>query len=85
MREDLEVASARLNHDAEVPLSGELVSWADLIFVMEKAQLNKLRSRFKQDLRSNQRVVCLDIPDDYDYMQPELVKLLQNKASRFLG
>lgn len=84
IREDLEVASAGLNHDAEVPLSGELVSWADVIFVMEKAQLNKLRSRFKQDLRSHQRVVCLDILDDYEYMQPELVKLLQNKVSRFL-
>jgi predicted protein tyrosine phosphatase len=55
-----------------------------VIFVMEKAQLNKLRSRFKQDLRSHQRVVCLDILDDYEYMQPELVKLLQNKVSRFL-
>ena len=85
IREDLDVASAGLNHDAEVPLSGELVSWADVIFVMEKAQLDKLRSRFRQGLRSNQRVVCLDIPDDYDYMQPELVKLLQNKAGRFLG
>ena len=85
IREDLEVASAGLNHDAEVPLSGELVSWADVIFVMEKAQLDKLRGRFKSDLRSHQRVVCLDIPDDYEYMQPELVKLLRDKASRFLG
>lgn len=85
IREDLEVASAGLNHDAEVQLSGELVSWADVIFVMEKAQLDKLRGRFKQDLHSHQRVVCLDIPDNYEYMQPELVKLLQDKASRFLG
>lgn len=36
-REDLEVASAGTNHDAETPLTVELVSWADLIFVMEKA------------------------------------------------
>ena len=41
-REDLEVDSAGTNHDAENPLTAELVSWADLIFVMEKAQRSKL-------------------------------------------
>ena len=35
-RTDLEVDSAGTNQDAENPLTGELVSWADVIFVMEK-------------------------------------------------
>jgi predicted protein tyrosine phosphatase len=82
-RGDIEVASAGLNHDAEVPLTRELVAWADLIFVMEKAHRNKLAHKFKADLR-DARVVCLDIPDDYDYMDPELVDLLQAKVPRFL-
>ena len=30
------------------------------------------------------RVVCLDIPDRYDYMQPELVELLLRKAGPLL-
>lgn len=29
-------------------------------------------------------VICLDIPDDYDYMQPELVRLLEAKVGAFL-
>ena len=84
LHQHLETASAGTNHDAEIPLSAELVEWADLIFVMEKAHLNKLRSKFKRHLRGHQRVVCLDIPDDYDYMDPALVKLLQAKVGRYL-
>jgi len=84
MREDLETASAGLGRDAEVPLSAELVEWADMIFVMEKIHLAKLRGKFKAQLRDDQRVVCLDIPDDYGYMDSALVTLLQDKLGRYL-
>jgi predicted protein tyrosine phosphatase len=50
---------------------------------MEKAHKNRLSTRFKRHL-NGKRVICLDIPDDYDYMQPELVKLLEAKAGPFL-
>ena len=30
------------------------------------------------------RIVCLDIPDNYAFMQPELVTLLEKKAGPFL-
>lgn len=84
LREDVETASAGLNHDAEVRLSAEWVEWANLIFVMEKTHLSKLRSKFKRQLRGDQRVICLDIPDDYGYMDPVLVQLLISKVSRYL-
>ncbi|MGO1002884.1 low molecular weight protein tyrosine phosphatase family protein [Lysobacter sp. CA196] len=82
-RDDLEVASAGLNHDAEQPLGAELVEWAELIFVMEKAQRSKLQHKFRAQLRGK-RVVCLDIPDEYEYMAPELVALLQARVPRHL-
>lgn len=81
-RTDLEVASAGTNKDAETPLSGELVAWADVIFVMEKEHRNKLQRRFKKQLRA--RLVCLDIPDDYEFMDPVLVRLFESKVGRFL-
>ena len=84
MREDLETASAGLSRDAGVPLSAELVEWADMIFVMEKAHLVRLRSKFKAQLRDDQRVICLNIPDDYGYMDSALVILLQDKVGRYL-
>ena len=76
---DMEVASAGLNRGADVELSPELVAWADVIFCMERRHRTKLARSFRAHLKGK-RVVCLDIPDDYDYMQPELVRLLEAKA-----
>lgn len=83
-RSDLECSSAGLNHDAENPLTSELVEWAELIFVMESAHRDKLRARFKPSLGAA-RVICLDIPDDYDYMDAELVRLLKRKVGPHLA
>ena len=79
----IETASAGLNNEAENPVTPELIAWSDLIFVMEKAHRSKLSQKFKACLK-DKRVVCLDIPDEYDYMDPVLVQLLQSKVSRFL-
>lgn len=79
----IETSSAGLNHDAENPLTPELLAWADLIFVMERAHRTKLSSRFRGHA-GGKRIVCLDIPDDYDYMDPGLVRLLQAKVPRHL-
>jgi hypothetical protein len=49
---------------------------------MEKQHLHKLSQKFKPYLK-NKKVICLDIPDDYDYMQPELVELLKKKVLPF--
>jgi predicted protein tyrosine phosphatase len=79
----VECSSAGTNHDADNPLTPELVQWADIIFVMEKTHRAKLTSRFSQYLKDKQ-LICLDIPDEYQYMDPELVRLLRAKVSRFL-
>lgn len=79
----LECASAGLSHDAENPLTPELVEWADLIFVMERAHKARLSARFKEHLR-DQRVICLDVPDNYRFMEPALVKLLKERVERHL-
>ena len=82
-RRDIEVASAGLNHDAEEPLTGELVEWADIIFVMEKAQRARLSQRFRRHL-NGARVICLDIPDDFEFMDPELVRRLEATVPKHL-
>ncbi|HTK31456.1 MAG TPA: low molecular weight protein tyrosine phosphatase family protein [Candidatus Saccharimonadaceae bacterium] len=83
-RPGLEVQSAGLDRDAEIPVTPELVEWADVVFVMENHHRNKLSKRFRPYLRSK-HVVCLDIPDEYDYMQPELVALLEARVTPRLG
>jgi predicted protein tyrosine phosphatase len=78
----IEVASAGLNNDAENPATPELVAWADVIFVMERAQRNRLQKRFRKQLKA--RVICLDIPDEYEFMDEDLVRLLEAKVPRHL-
>jgi predicted protein tyrosine phosphatase len=82
--EGLEVDSAGLDREAENPLSGEAIRWADLILVMERSHRSKLGKNFQPYLKQK-RVVCLDIPDDYDYMDPVLVALLKQKVLPLLG
>ena len=77
------VASAGTNNDAEVPLTSELVQWADFVVVMEKHHRNKVQKRFKSELK-DARVICLDIPDEYEFMDEGLVRLLKARLARHL-
>ena len=79
----IEVASAGTNHDAENPLTSELVQWADVIFVMERAHRNKLQHKFRADLKSA-RIICLSIPDEYEFMDEGLIRLLKAKVNPHL-
>lgn len=79
----LEVDSAGLAPDAETPLSSEHLAWAELILVMESTHKRRLQQRFAGQLKGK-RVAVLGIPDDYDFMQPELIELLLRKAGPML-
>lgn len=76
--------SAGLAADAEVPLSADLVEWADRIFVMERSQSRKLGREFENTL-ADRRIVCLNIPDRYRFMDPALVELLRARMRPFLA
>ena len=80
----IEVASAGLAADAVVPVTPELPQWADTIFVMEKSHRNRLLKRYKPHLK-NQRVICLNVPDEYEFMDPALVRLLEARVPRYLA
>ena len=79
----IEVSSAGTNNDAENPLTAELVEWADTIVVMERTHRNKLQKRFRSSIGAR-RIVCLDIPDDYEFMDPGLIDLLKVRMARHL-
>jgi len=81
--EGIEAIGAGTNSDAETPVSGDLIEWADIILVMEKSHRNKISKKYK-DLLKNKRLVVLDIPDNYECMQPELIQLLKTKVSRLV-
>ena len=79
----VETASAGTGHDADCPVSAELIEWADLVLVMEASHRAKIAARFQPQLRGK-RVAVLGVPDQYEYMAPELVQLLQEKVPRYL-
>jgi predicted protein tyrosine phosphatase len=81
-RAGFEVASAGVSPGAETIVSPELLEWADVIFVMERDHRTKLSRKFGASLHSK-RIICLDIPDEFEYMDPALVRLLEAKAGPF--
>lgn len=79
----IETSSAGLNDHAENPVTPELLAWADLVFVMERVHRTRLSAKFGRHL-GRARIVCLDIPDDFGYMDPALVALLQARVPKHL-
>ena len=79
----VEAIGAGTNADAETPVSGDLIEWSDVVLVMEKSHKNKITKKYKELLKGK-RLVVLDIPDNYDYMQPELIQLLKRKVPRLV-
>ncbi|AKS09818.1 low molecular weight protein tyrosine phosphatase family protein [Pseudomonas trivialis] len=76
-------SSAGVANDADVPVDVEMLEWAHLVLVMEPAHRKKLKARFRNEVK-DKRIICLEIPDVFEYMQPELVELLKIKVRLFL-
>ena len=65
-------------------VTGGHIGWADLIFVMEKRHVSRLQQKFGGELAGKQ-VVCLHIPDEYEYMDEELVDRLRGGAAPYVA
>ena len=55
------------------------IRWADIILVMEDKHAQRLRADFRQEV-AYKAMHVLDIPDDYRFMDEELVELIRAKA-----
>jgi predicted protein tyrosine phosphatase len=82
-RPDLEVRSAGTASDALVRINERMLDWADLIFVMDDQQRDALRERFPSH-PALARMICLDIPDQFTFLDPTLVKLLEEQVAPHL-
>lgn len=82
-RPDLDVRSAGTSDEALVRINGRMLDWADEIFIMDAFQRRALEEMFPGH-PALQRLVCLDIPDDFVFLQPELVQLLTERAGPHL-
>ncbi|HMV41878.1 MAG TPA: phosphotyrosine protein phosphatase [Leptospiraceae bacterium] len=82
--ESLSVRSAGTSKDAVREVTIEDVQWADIIFVMEKKHEERMITKFTRAIKYKEMHV-LDIHNDYKFMDPELVKLLQTKVNAILS
>lgn len=79
---DHTVKSAGTSDDARIKLNARHIDWADLIFVMELKHRQIINKRFPNV--AGKKLVILDIPDDYQYMDEELILSLQTAVEPFL-
>lgn len=78
------VRSAGTSPNARRKVSVEDVRWADVILVMEEKHKSRLVAEFTR-LLEDKPIHVLDIPDEYKYMDPELVEELQQSVGAILG
>lgn len=78
-----QVMSAGTSATARIKVNTKLIIWADLIFVMEKRHKQILTENFREELNSKELIV-LDIPDDYQYMDEELILEIETKVAMYL-
>jgi predicted protein tyrosine phosphatase len=79
-----QVRSAGTQPDARIVVTEGHLGWADTIFCMEKSHVDRLRRRFSEALQGK-RVVCLHIPDDYEFMHPGLLEELRAKLGQYVS
>lgn len=84
VRPDLEVRSAGTATFAKKQLTPELLEWADQVFVFDDMQIEALQKRFA-DVPLRNEVICLGMPDDFEYKSPRLVIKLTAKLEPYLG
>jgi len=84
VRPDLEVRSAGTVNFAKTQLDEALMEWADAVFVFDETQLEAMEKRFGTK-NFGKPVVCLGLPDIFDYKSQQLVLKLTAKLEPYLG
>jgi protein-tyrosine phosphatase len=78
-----QIKSAGTEKSARIRLNQEMLYWADLIFVMEKKHKTKILKNFEFD-QTDKEIIALDIPDDYQYMDEELIESLNKSVGYYI-
>lgn len=71
------VHSAGSEHNSRVKVTPGILGWADLVFCMEKKHVRRIREKYG-DILAGKQIICLNISDDYAFMDEELIGLLES-------
>lgn len=75
-----DVRSAGTEDNARIKVNIGHIGCADLIFVMEKKHHRRIKEKLR-NLINNKTVICLDITDEYKFMDEELIEILKSRVS----
>jgi predicted protein tyrosine phosphatase len=73
-----DVRSAGTEEGARIKVTEGHLGWADVVVVMEKRHKERLAQKFPEAF-AGKPCVCLFVRDDYEFMEPALTALLQEK------
>lgn len=76
--------SAGTAASARVKVTLTLVQWADVIFVMEHKHKKQLTDQF-QLARDEKEIIVLNVPDEYEYLNPDLIELIQGGVEDYFS
>lgn len=79
----LDVLSAGTSEDALVRVNERMLEWADIIFAMDEEQIHDLQRMFPGH-PAILSIVCLQIRDVYNFLDPQLVTLLHERTQPHL-
>ena len=75
--------SAGTSPNAKKTVSINDIKWSSHIFVMEKKHKQRLVAKFTR-LLEYKKIIVLDIPDEYRYMDKELIDILNDSIEHHL-
>jgi len=78
------VRSAGTEPSARIKLTTKLIDWADIIFVMEKNHKKRITENFREQ-SNDKHIIVLNIPDEYQYMDEELIEMLKTSVEEYLA
>lgn len=71
---------------ALIPITNVLCYWADEIVVMEYDHKNKVEQMLRDMAWGNdKKIICLNIPDEYAYMDKALQNMIYNEYKTYLN
>ena len=79
-----EIRSAGTEPSARIRINQKMLDWADRIFVMEAKHKRRILENLEFDKHTTTMEI-LDIPDDYQYMDDDLIEILEIMLSDFFG
>ena len=77
------VRSAGTSPRAKRTVSAKDITWADIIFVMEKKHKNRIKAAFPAPCKYA-KIIVLDIPDDYQYGDPDLMDIIRSATEPYI-